>query len=84
MLNESEKELIDTLNKKIELLSSKVETQQIIITGLLNCVLNSEQVDASLFFSAARMELDKLPLQSDSLHLHRDAIQKLVDRLQQS
>lgn len=80
MLNEKEIERFELLEKNLQQLRSEVEIQNMVISGLLNTYFTNKKHDHSLFYSAVRNELNKLPPGSDNQHIFMNAIEKWVNR----
>jgi len=80
MLNEKEIERFVLLEKNLQQLRSEVEIQNMVISGLLNAYFTNKKHDHSLFYSAVRSELNKLPPGSDNQHIFMNAIEKWVNR----
>lgn len=80
MLNEKEIERFELLEKELHQLRSEVKIQNLVISGFLNAYFTNKKHDHSLFYSAVRSELNKLPTGSDTQHLFMDSIQEWVSR----
>lgn len=80
MLNEKEIERFELLEKDLQQLRSEVKIQNMVISGLLNAYFTNKKHDHSLFYSAVRSELKKLPPGSDNQHIFMNAIEKWVNR----
>ena len=80
MLNEKEIERFELLENNLQQLRSEVKIQNLVISGLLNAYFTNKKYDHSLFYSAVRSELNKLPPGSDDQHIFMNAIEKWVNR----
>ncbi|UVC28843.1 hypothetical protein [Pantoea sp. SOD02] len=68
MLNEKEIERFELLEEEIHKLRTETKIQNLVISGLLNCLFSDNSKDHSLFYSAIREELQKVQHGSDMHH----------------